>query len=213
MNNSKKFRSPDFAKYVVTYLMDLKEESNQAKDEKKALEKMIKSGDLSKEEKKELKISLEQSKILYRALNAVYKTAKRELSYYSIGGSNKNSNDYEDDVETEEIFIIAEKEMTEPKPTSASTNKKGKKNNTNVNDLTLIEGIGPKIQDLLNQSGILTFSDLSASSYDKVKSVLTSAGPRYNVHDPQTWIQQAKLAMNEKWDELRNLQQTLKKGR
>ena len=84
--------------------------------------------------------------ILYRALNAVYKTAKRELSYYSIGGSNKNSNDYEDDVETEEIFIIAEKEMTEPKPTSASTNKKGKKNNTNVKNLTLIEVKGQKIR-------------------------------------------------------------------
>jgi predicted flap endonuclease-1-like 5' DNA nuclease len=209
MQNNKKFRSPDFAKYIVTYLMDLKDESMQAKEEKKALEKMVKSGDLSKEEKKELRISLVQSKILYKAMNAVFKTAKKQLGYYSEGGNNKNV-DNDDDIETEEILIIAEKEPKVNKPKAKNVSKKS---NTNVNDLTLIEGIGPKIQDILNEAGIMTFSDLAASSYDSVKSLLIAAGPRFNVHDPKTWIKQASLAMNEKWDELRILQQTLKKGK
>lgn len=80
-------------------------------------------------------------------------------------------------------------------------------------DLKKIEGIGPKIEGLLNQAGIETFEHLSKAKADKLKSVLQAAGPRYKMHDPATWTRQAKMAAQGAWDELATLQKELKGGR
>lgn len=80
-------------------------------------------------------------------------------------------------------------------------------------DLKKIEGIGPKIEGLLNQAGIETFGQLSKAKADKLKSVLQNAGPRYKMHDPTTWTQQAKMAAQGEWDKLATLQKELKGGR
>ena len=39
-------------------------------------------------------------------------------------------------------------------------------------DLTLIEGIGPKINALLNQNGVYTFAQLAATSVERLRSIL-----------------------------------------
>nr|MBC7243911.1 hypothetical protein [Chloroflexota bacterium] len=80
-------------------------------------------------------------------------------------------------------------------------------------DLTIIEGIGPKISALLNQNGIYTFAQLAATSVQRLRSILDAGGPRFNLADPQTWPEQALLARDGKWDELKTLQDTLKGGR
>lgn len=80
-------------------------------------------------------------------------------------------------------------------------------------DLTKIEGIGPKIEGLCHNAGIYTFQQLSVSSVEKLKVMLTAAGPRYQMHDPATWPAQAKLAANGKWDELKTMQDNLKGGK
>jgi hypothetical protein len=38
-----------------------------------------------------------------------------------------------------------------------------------------------------------------------LKGILEEAGSRYKMHDPTTWPQQAKLAEEGKWDELKEL--------
>ncbi|PCJ66948.1 MAG: hypothetical protein COA58_05710 [Bacteroidetes bacterium] len=80
-------------------------------------------------------------------------------------------------------------------------------------DLKRIEGIGPKIEELLNNDGIYTFEQLVASSVERVKGILTAAGPNYAVHDPTTWSEQAGLAHNGKWEALDTLQEELKGGK
>ncbi len=80
-------------------------------------------------------------------------------------------------------------------------------------DLRKIEGIGPKISELLNLSEIMTFKQLAESSVDNLKSILEDAGPRYRVHNPSTWPQQAQLAADGKWDELQKLQDELDGGK
>jgi predicted flap endonuclease-1-like 5' DNA nuclease len=80
-------------------------------------------------------------------------------------------------------------------------------------DLKKIEGIGPKIEELLNQAGILTFSALSKAATDKLKSILDAAGKRYQMHDPTTWAKQAKLAADGKWDDLAKWQSELNGGK
>ncbi|GAB3987408.1 hypothetical protein GCM10028807_07480 [Spirosoma daeguense] len=80
-------------------------------------------------------------------------------------------------------------------------------------DLTKIEGIGPKIAELLNNAGITTFAQLADAKDEDVQQVLVEAGPRFNVHDATTWNEQAALARDGKWEELAELQDRLKGGK
>ncbi len=80
-------------------------------------------------------------------------------------------------------------------------------------DLTKIEGIGPQISELLKKEGINTFSKLSKTSIVKLKDLLNAAGSHFNVHQPDSWPKQAKLAAAEKWDELASLQKELNAGK
>ncbi|MGK0387326.1 MAG: putative flap endonuclease-1-like 5' DNA nuclease [Maribacter sp.] len=73
-------------------------------------------------------------------------------------------------------------------------------------DLKKIEGIGPKIEEVLNNGEIYTFSQLSQISVEAIKDILLKAGKRYKMHDPSTWQSQAKLAAEDKWEELQELQ-------
>ncbi len=80
-------------------------------------------------------------------------------------------------------------------------------------DLKKIEGIGPKIAELLSQGGIDSYESLSNAKGTIIKEILEKAGPRYKMHDPGTWKQQAKLAAKGEWEKLQKLQEELKGGR
>ena len=80
-------------------------------------------------------------------------------------------------------------------------------------DLKIIEGIGPKIEGLLNDDRILTFADLAKTPVGHLRDVLRRAGDRYRMHNPKTWPDQARLAAEDRWDELDELQVTLIAGR
>ncbi len=80
-------------------------------------------------------------------------------------------------------------------------------------DLKVIEGIGPKIAGLLQEAGIRTFNDLASADVGRLQEILENAGPRYRLADPGTWPKQAALAAEGKWDELKELQESLKGGR
>ena len=80
-------------------------------------------------------------------------------------------------------------------------------------DLKMVEGIGPAIEKLLNNSGIYTFDQLVSASPDLLANILDKAGPRFQIHSPETWPAQAALARDEKWEELASLQEKLTGGR
>lgn len=82
-----------------------------------------------------------------------------------------------------------------------------------ADDLKIIEGIGPKIAELLNADGIITFKDLAGTSVERIQGILDAAGPRYRMHDPSTWPNQSQLAADGKMDELKILQDNLKGGK
>ena len=69
------------------------------------------------------------------------------------------------------------------------------------------------IRDRFNNAGIMTFADLAGSDVDKLKDILSEAGPRFAAHNPGTWPQQASLAADGKWDELKTLQESLDGGK
>jgi predicted flap endonuclease-1-like 5' DNA nuclease len=80
-------------------------------------------------------------------------------------------------------------------------------------DLKKIEGIGPKIESLLNEAGIITWSQLAEAELDFLNGVLRDGGPRFDLHDAGTWPKQARLAADGRFDELASLQEDLKGGR
>ncbi len=89
------------------------------------------------------------------------------------------------------------------KSISASMGKKVK-----VNDHTVVEGIGPKINTLLKKAKISSWAQLAVTPVATIQAVLDK-GRKYGLADPSTWNQQAKLAAEGKWDELKKLQDTL----
>ncbi len=80
------------------------------------------------------------------------------------------------------------------------------------NDLTRIEGIGPKIFTILQTSGIATFAQLAETEVSQIQQILTSAGI-IGIADPTTWPRQAKLAAEGQWQQLDKWQEELKGGR
>jgi predicted flap endonuclease-1-like 5' DNA nuclease len=80
-------------------------------------------------------------------------------------------------------------------------------------DLTKIEGIGPAIAELLNADGIYTFESLASAEQDRLIQILKDAGPRFRMHSPANWPAQSRLAADGKWDQLRELQDSLTAGR
>lgn len=83
-----------------------------------------------------------------------------------------------------------------------------------ADDLTRIEGIGPKISSVLNAAGITTFAHLAAAEPGRLLQVLEEADPRLlRLADPRTWPEQAELAAAGNWEALQALQESLKGGR
>ena len=78
-------------------------------------------------------------------------------------------------------------------------------------DLTRIEGIGPKISSLLLAAGIATFAQLAETDVSRLEQIVREAGIR--LADPTTWPEQAGLAAAGRWDELEALQDELQGGR
>ena len=79
-------------------------------------------------------------------------------------------------------------------------------------DLTIIEGIGPKIQELLNQHDIDTFARLADAEVPDLEAILRSGGSRFQTANPETWPRQARLAANREWPRLDALKAQLQGG-
>jgi hypothetical protein len=79
-------------------------------------------------------------------------------------------------------------------------------------DLKQIEGVGPKIAELLRADGIRSFGDLAAAETPRLQALLDAAGPRFKLAQPDTWVAQAKLAAAGDWTALRALQDNLTGG-
>ncbi len=143
-------------------------------------------------------------------------TTDYKSKYFSIKKELDNCNENVKSLQqkTVESLSISPKKDTKKKtkkaiktPNVIVANPSSKKDN-----LTKVEGIGPKINGLLNDAGIFTFKQLSETSVEKLKQILHDAGPRYRMHKPLTWAQQAKLAAEGKWEELKKWQNELKGG-
>jgi predicted flap endonuclease-1-like 5' DNA nuclease len=75
-------------------------------------------------------------------------------------------------------------------------------------DLTKLEGIGPKMSAALIAAGFDTYEKIANSDEAALRAAIEAAGMRLSPALP-TWAQQARLAADGKWDELKALQHTI----
>lgn len=96
--------------------------------------------------------------------------------------------------------------VAEQAPKAAKPSAKG-------DDLKKIEGIGPKIEELLHNADIKSFADLAAADVNTLKEILNNAGSRYQMHDPSSWPMQSDMAAKGEWDKLKEWQDNAKGGK
>ena len=81
-----------------------------------------------------------------------------------------------------------------------------------VDNLEVIEGIGPAIANLLRNNGVKSFAALAAMARPSIQAILNKGGSRFQVANPETWAEQAALAAANRWADLRRLQDELDAG-
>jgi len=101
------------------------------------------------------------------------------------------------------------KETTTKKP---AAKKAPAKKSSGADDLTKIEGVGPKAAEALVAAGLATFADVAKSTEAKIKKILDEAEGRFGMMKPASWPKQAKLAADGKWDELKKWQDEMDGG-
>jgi len=106
----------------------------------------------------------------------------------------------ENEIEAE----VSEEPLEKKAPKKASKDK--------ADDLTKIEGAGPKAAEALVNAGLDTFDKVSKAKADAIKEILTEASSRMAHLDPTSWPKQAKMAAEGKWDELKEWQDNVKAG-
>jgi len=106
----------------------------------------------------------------------------------------------------EDATAKAEPVVTTEKTAAKTSSKK-------EDDLAKIEGIGPKAAEALVAGGIKTFAQLAESTPEAIKEILEKSGGHFNAMDPATWPEQARLAADGKWDELKELQDKFTGGK
>jgi len=80
-------------------------------------------------------------------------------------------------------------------------------------DLTVVEGIGPKIRELFHNHDVKTWASLADCSIEKCQKVLNSGGKRFEIHRPGTWPEQSKMAALGQWQKLKDWQDSLDGGK
>ena len=112
----------------------------------------------------------------------------------------------------EEVKEEVVAEEASPAKESAKKEEPKKEAKSEADDLTKIEGIGPKGAEALIKAGVDSYEKLSKAKADKIKEILTEASSRMAHLDPTSWPKQAKMAADGEWDALKEWQDKAKAG-
>ncbi|MFK7732075.1 MAG: hypothetical protein AB8B48_10710 [Pseudomonadales bacterium] len=116
------------------------------------------------------------------------------------------------DLEAQLAALSAASASTGPEIDVAAAKAAGFTLKRGPNDFTVVEGIGPKINDLIHNDGIDTFFELGNTTVERLQDILDRAGKNYALAKPGTWPEQASMAAQNKWTELKKWQDELDGG-
>lgn len=142
-------------------------------------------------------------KITYRKSSIGY-SRDQKATVRSLGLRKLNSTVIHDDSPTVRGMIFKVKHLVSVEEIAGETTLTG-------DDLTRIEGIGPKISRTLLDAGVTTFAQLAALTPEQISGMLRAAKIRLAATD--SWPEQARLAAAGQWDDLKALQEQLVAGR
>lgn len=86
--------------------------------------------------------------------------------------------------------VLATTKKTTAKKVLATTKKAAAK--VKADDLKVINGIGPKMEKVLNAKGIKSYADLAVFNPIALKDLLVGENPRYAMYEPKEWVAEAK---------------------
>ena len=109
--------------------------------------------------------------------------------------------------------VTAPKEVKAAKAKTETKVKAPAAKPAKADDLKKIEGAGPKAAEALVAAGLDTFAKVAKSTPEALSTILTEASSRLSHLVTTTWPEQAQLAADEKWDELKVLQDKLDGGK
>jgi ribosomal protein L30 len=99
---------------------------------------------------------------------------------------------------------VAKKAKPAVKTTDSAIPKKYL-NKAGAEDLTTVEGIGPKICEIFTNAGIVTFQNLADAKVETLQALLKEAGSRYSMANPGTWPEQAALLASAQYEAFEKL--------
>lgn len=106
----------------------------------------------------------------------------------------------------------SKKKEEKPKAEKAPAKKAAPKKAAKGDDLTKVEGLGPKSAEALVAAGVDTFAKLSKLTPEKISGILSESSSTLAHIAPDTWPKQAEMAADGKWDELKKWQDELDGG-
>ncbi len=118
----------------------------------------------------------------------------------------------EAEAKVDDTKVKEETTTTKEVAEEAAAEKPKKASKADSDDLTKVEGIGPKGAEALIKAGVDSYEKLANTKPDKIKDILTEASSRMAHLDPTSWPKQAKMAADGKWDELKDWQDKAKAG-
>jgi predicted flap endonuclease-1-like 5' DNA nuclease len=125
--------------------------------------------------------------------------------YTEMATTESDESDDDDSNIASEPVVDAEETPPEPEPEPEPASD-------DPDDLSRIEGIGPKYQELLLEAGIDTYAKLAQLDEERIATLIREMGGRKSA-SMATWAEQAKLAAAGDWDGLAALQDELSGGR
>jgi predicted flap endonuclease-1-like 5' DNA nuclease len=111
-----------------------------------------------------------------------------------------------------DVLVASAANVPAKRRMTSSSDRNGGSAAPSNDDLTRIEGIGPKMSQALRDAGINSFATLAATDEDTLRAAIQAAGMRLAPSIP-TWPKQAEYAMQGDWDGLASYQDQLVAGR
>ena len=131
------------------------------------------------------------------------------LLHWLIGKARHNTDAYGDTDTSARHYNSVSARTSDDDTTTYTSRRRG----SSRDDLTIIEGIGPRADELLRDNGIASFRELADTPVRKLQKILDEGGRIFNGLDPKTWPRQAAIARDSKMDELESYKDKLMNGR
>ena len=165
------------------------------------------SGDFSSQINR-LKIEIDRlSGLKSNSVNTALKNSEK------LGLSTSSDSNLKEETAIQSIEKQTPKKETAKGKTIDPKSVKSLGSNTDKSDLKVIEGIGPALEKMLNENQIYSYDQLANKKVSELEDLLDKAGPRFRVHVPETWPEQASLLRDGKIEAFKALTERLKGGR